>query len=105
MSQAGRFLLGSGLSPVETLTGNTGGPVPPTGGNINVIGAGAISVAGNPGTSTLTISQGGSVATTYQTDAGDAVPAGGILEVLGAHGLNTTGALNVVTVLIDNAIT
>ena len=39
----------------ETLTGNTGGAVPPTAGNINVIGAGTVLVSGNPGTSTLTI--------------------------------------------------
>ncbi len=42
---------------VETLTGNTGGPVGPTGNNINVVGTGLITVTGNPGTSTLTISQ------------------------------------------------
>lgn len=47
---------GSG-SPIETLTGNTGGPVPPTGFNVNVVGDGTtIDVAGSPGTSTLTIS-------------------------------------------------
>lgn len=46
---------------VETLTGNTGGAVPPTADNINVIGDGTtIEVAGNPGTSTLTISAVGS---------------------------------------------
>lgn len=42
-------------SSTLTLTGNTGGPVPPTGDNINVIGAGTVNVAGNPATSTLTI--------------------------------------------------
>lgn len=47
---------GGGGGDVLTLTGNTGGAVGPTGGNINVVGTGTISVAGNPGTSTLTIS-------------------------------------------------
>lgn len=47
---------GGGGGSLNTLTGNTGGPVSPTGGNINVFGAGAISVSGNPGTSTFTIS-------------------------------------------------
>lgn len=42
-------------SNINTLTGNVGGPVPPTAGNINVIGAGTVLVTGNPGTSTLTI--------------------------------------------------
>jgi hypothetical protein len=46
--------IGSALT-TETLTGNTGGPVPPTAGNINVIGAGTVLVSGNPATSTLTI--------------------------------------------------
>jgi uncharacterized membrane protein YciS (DUF1049 family) len=43
---------------VETLTGNTGGAVGPDGSdNINVVGDGTtITVAGNPGTNTLTIS-------------------------------------------------
>src|SRR6185437_13600625 len=59
MSQAGIINIaggGGGGSPVQTLTGNTGGPVPPTANNINIVGTGAVSVVGNPGTSTLTIS-------------------------------------------------
>lgn len=58
MSQAGIINMsggGGGGSPIETLTGNTGGAVSPTANNINVVGAGAIVVTGNPGTSTLTI--------------------------------------------------
>jgi len=39
---------------VETLTGNSGGAVSPTAGNINTLGTGSITIAGNPGTSTLT---------------------------------------------------
>lgn len=38
----------------ETLTGNSGGPVPATANNINTIGSGSITVVGSPGTSTLT---------------------------------------------------
>jgi hypothetical protein len=58
MSQAGIINEaggGGGGSPVNTLTGNTGGAVPPTGNNINVVGAGNVTVTGDPGTSTLTI--------------------------------------------------
>lgn len=60
MSQAGVVNAGGGGGiPVETLTGNTGGAIPPdVANNINVIGSGGISVAGNPGTHTLTISGG-----------------------------------------------
>jgi len=49
-------LSGSGGLIVETLTGNTGGAVPPTDNNISVLGSGSIVVTGSPGTSTLTIS-------------------------------------------------
>lgn len=43
-----------GTGVVSTLTGNSGGAVSPTAGNINTLGAGSITVVGNPGTSTLT---------------------------------------------------
>lgn len=59
MSQAGIINVaggGGGGSPIQTLTGNTGGAVPPTANNINIVGSGAVSVTGNSGTSTLTIS-------------------------------------------------
>jgi hypothetical protein len=59
MSQAGIINIaggGGGGTPIQTLTGNTGGAIPPTGNNINIVGTGAVSVAGNIGTSTLTIS-------------------------------------------------
>lgn len=59
MSQAGIINVsgggGSG-SPIETLTGNTGGAVPPIANNINIIGSGAVTVTGNAATGTLTIS-------------------------------------------------
>ena len=59
MSQAGIVNVaggGGGGSPVQTLTGNTGGAVPPTANNINIVGSGGVIVNGNMGTSTLTIS-------------------------------------------------
>lgn len=64
MSQAGYYLQ-SGVTPsgfVETLTGDTGGAVGPTSGNINVIAGlstrnsgSTVSIIGNPATSTLTL--------------------------------------------------
>lgn len=55
MSQAGSYLQGGGgVVPIETLTGNIGGPVPPTAGNINLLGGNNITSTGNPGTSTIT---------------------------------------------------
>lgn len=60
MSQYSVNFQAGGTTTVETLTGNSGGPVGPTAGNINVLGAGGVNVAGNPGTSTLTITVTGS---------------------------------------------
>lgn len=97
MSQAGTRTPNSGPGGfVQTLTGNTGGPVPPTAGNINVVGdVTTINVAGNPGTSTLTISTSGSVATTYDGDTGSATPSGGIINfVAGGLTLPPTSILN-----------
>lgn len=57
MSQYTVSFMPGGSSTVDTLTSNTGGAVPPTGGNINVVGDGVLLTgAGNPGTSTITYS-------------------------------------------------
>lgn len=55
MSQITRASSGGGGSSVTTLTGNTGGPVVPTGGNINVIGSGNLTSAGSGSTLTFTV--------------------------------------------------
>lgn len=55
MSQAGLAGTKGGSTLLNTLTGNTGGAVSPSGGNINILGAGAITVTGSPSTHTLTI--------------------------------------------------
>ena len=55
MSQSG--INNTSVVPVtvtETLTGNSGGVVSPTGNNINTVGSGSITIVGNPATSTLT---------------------------------------------------
>jgi hypothetical protein len=64
MSQAGIINVaggGGGGAPIQTLTGDSGGPVPPTANNIFVLGGtstvnnlNGITVIGNPGTSTET---------------------------------------------------
>lgn len=64
MSQAGIINVaggGGGGAPIQTLTGNSGGAVPPTANNIFTLGgsstannAAGITVIGNPGGSTLT---------------------------------------------------
>jgi hypothetical protein len=78
-------LLSAGAGVVLGLTGNTGGEVFPTLGNINILGAGGILVAGNPGTSTLTISPaGGSIVETLTGNSGGPVsPLAGNINVIG----------------------
>lgn len=56
---------GGGSGDVKTLTGNSGGAIGATAGNINVIGSGSVSVSGSG--STLTISNSGSSGGTIST--------------------------------------
>lgn len=57
MSQLTKAISNSGPGGfIQTLTGNTGGPISPTAGNINVPGGNNITSSGNPGTSTITFS-------------------------------------------------
>jgi len=66
MSQVTTFGITGGTTViVETLTGNSGGAVGPTLNNINVLGTGNITVVGNPGTSTLTITPTGAASFTW----------------------------------------
>lgn len=122
MSQAGVFVTGGPFPPgsvVETLEGNTGGPVGPDGtNNINVVGDGVgITVAGNAGTNTLTISLvgGGSAADSFPTDNGTATPVAGVLEIIAdtanqnsGSSVSFSGASNTVTLNVtdgnDNTI-
>src|SRR5882672_8506485 len=94
MSQITSTIIGSvpGGGPVLTLTGNSGGAVPPTGGGtINVIGAGTINVAGNPGTSTLTITNTAPSSTVFFSAFKSATTA------------NATGDGTTATVVFDTA--
>lgn len=87
-----------------SLTGNSGGAVSPTAGNINIVGTGDISVVGNPGTSTLDISQSDSVVIQYVTQSGTAVPSAGVLKVFGSNQISTSGAGSTVTVTGGSAL-
>lgn len=93
--------LGPGVpSNVNTLTGNSGGVVPPDGANnINVIGDGITTdVAGNPGTNTLLITATAAVPTQFDADVGSAVPLANILNVIGAGSTTTSAAGNTITI-------
>ncbi len=69
MSQQGPLTdFSSAGSDIETLTGNTGGPVGPDGAfNINILGGDTTTITGDPGTNTLTVdsSVGGYPITPY----------------------------------------
>ena len=90
---------GSGSIVTETLTAASGGAVPPTNGNINVVGDGTyITTVGNPGTSTITIEPAGALATLYTEDTGTAAPALGNLNIFGGTGIATSGSGSTVTI-------
>jgi C1q domain len=83
-----------GSGDLETLTGNSGGPVFPLGNNINVVGDGTtINVVGNPATNTLTISAVG--AGTTETLTGNS---GGAVSPL-AGNINTVGDGTTITII------
>lgn len=101
MSQAAGFFTNSGPGGfIQTLTGNSGGAVPPTAGNINVVGTGVITVVGNPGTSTLTITPSGAIASSFVTSpaTGTATPVAGVLTFAGAGTVSVSAAGSTVTI-------
>lgn len=90
---------------LETLTGNTGGAVPSTNNNINVVGDGIfINTVGTPGTSTLTIEPAGGIATLFTEDTGTASAMAGNLNVFSGTGITTTGSGNTITISVDDTI-
>ena len=95
-----------GSNNVETLTGNSGGPVGPDGTNtINVVGDGVyLTTVGNPPTHTLTIETAGGLATVYTENTGIAIPAAGNLNVFGTSPIATTGSGNTITISSDGTI-
>jgi len=97
MSQAGIF--NSSVTPppgtaVQTIEGNSGGPISPNGfNNIFVVGDGVtVDVTGNGGTNTLTISTIGAEAHEYDTDNGNAAPLGGIINIKAYNAINNSGS-------------
>jgi hypothetical protein len=104
MSQAGQYILGSGLV-IETLTGDSGGAVSPNGaGNISIVGGDHLTTVGTPASSLITIDLDADIADTYTTDLGNAIPALGILNVLGGSNINTAGATDTVTINLDDTV-
>lgn len=99
-SSSGTWIqLASTGTGILDITGNTGGAIPPDmSNNINLIGSSPLTVSGNSGTNTLTISQNGTVSTSFPTDSGTGIPSAGALQLLGGTGVTTSALGNVVTI-------
>jgi len=67
-------------------------------------GDGTITITAGPNSLDITRTGGGG-ATTFHTDAGNAVTAGAAITIAGGTNLNTAGAVNTVTVNLDNDVT
>lgn len=90
MSQIGKF--SSLNAAMESLSGDVGGTVFPSAGNINILGDGTIiNVIGTPLTHTLTITPSEAVPGNFPTDAGDATPVHNEVSVLGGTNIGTVG--------------
>lgn len=94
-------LLGAGTSDLESLTGDTGGDIFPTAGNINILGGAGVTVTGNGPSSTLTISSTEELATLTGDTGGPLTPVGANINVLGGDGLTVNGSGDTLTVNRD----
>lgn len=81
---------------VSTLTGNAGGAVGPSAGNINIVGDGTtIQITGNPGTNTLTVvglGGGGGDLSILTGDSGSATASGGTINVITNNSARAAGS-------------
>lgn len=91
--------------PVTSLTGNSGGAISPTAGNINILGAGALAFAGAGSTLTGSITPGTALVATITGDSGGALsPTAGNINILGtANQITVTGAASTETLSIPAA--
>ncbi len=77
MSQIYRIVQAGGAAgPILTLTGNSGGPVGPTAGNINVLGDNSTGINITGAGSTLTVTNAGGQVDTAQTVDGSTINLG-----------------------------
>src|SRR5574338_113537 len=84
---------------ILTITGDSGGAVGADGANnINILTGANLTLAGNAGTNTLTMTLDGTVADTYTADVGTATPSSGNINIFGAGGTNTSAAGATITI-------
>ena len=100
------ILLSSGPGPgVESLTGNSGGPVSGDGAeNINIVGTGNVNVVGTPGNNTLTISSTAGATETLTGNTGGAVGPDGAdnINFVGMAPFTVAGNPGTNTLTIEN---
>lgn len=90
---------------ILTITGSSGGAVAGDGAsNINLLGATNVTVVGNAGANTLTVTLGGAIASSFPTMAGTAIPAAGALTITGSGGITTSGAGSTVTITAGGTV-
>lgn len=101
---------GSGGTGISTLTGDTGGPISPLMGNIDILGtAGEIIVTGTANTLTLSL-DGEVIPTSYECDTGSADASGGVLQVVGGLSLGggpnikTEGSGNIIEIILTDSV-
>lgn len=93
--------LNSGL--LDTLTGSTdGGAVSPAVGNITLVAGTGISIVGNPGAHTLTISNTGNIPAIFLANNGSATPVGNTLLIVGVGNITTTGSGAAISISLQN---
>lgn len=105
MSQITNLAAGGAVpSAVNTLRGDVGGFVGPTGNNIDLIGGTGITTTGMPGSSSITFALSGSVATQFDGDSGSAAPAASIITFAGGSNVTSSAAGSTVTFDLDNTV-
>ena len=97
------------VGEVGTLTGNSGGAVSPSAGNINIVGDGTdITIVGNPGTNTLTaslVSGSGFVKTLTGSTSGGAIsPSAGNININAGTNITVVGTANTLTINTTDAV-
>lgn len=91
-----------GTGALQTLSGNSGGNRPPTGGNIAIVGAGALSVAGAGSTLTISLTPGTALVSTVNSLS----PTAGNIIIAGtANQVSVASAGSTVTLSLPAAIT
>ena len=105
--KGGWSIVGGGNSDVNTLTGNSGGMLSPIGGNMNILGSGALAFAGAGATLTGSITPGTALVATLTGGSGGArSPTAGNITIAGtASQITTAGAGSTITLSLPAAIT